>query len=188
METGDACIITYLGYARNHAIFYPYTDYTPYTTNPEKTTGNEIPAWLIRKFCKQTRLRTQARPCNPAESGVGIKGDDGPGSASRKASPSYMTNSLPAASRHTALPQHSAGPASAGGRTALPAGRRGRNRISHPGTGKPECASCFLDGCMDVAHLAPELACVRGEGYDKIADDFAQREHLLPLTSERYGV
>ena len=40
---------------------YPYTDYTDYTpytrytANPGKTTGNRIPAWLIRKIYKRTR-------------------------------------------------------------------------------------------------------------------------------------
>ena len=58
--------------------FYPYTDYTDYTDytpytrytiNPGKTTGNLIPAWLIQKIYKQTRLMLQAQPCIPAEYG-----------------------------------------------------------------------------------------------------------------------
>ena len=55
--------------------FYPYTDYTDYTpytrytANPEKSTGIEIPAWLIQKIYKQTRLMLQAQPCIPAEYG-----------------------------------------------------------------------------------------------------------------------
>jgi len=43
-----------------------YTDYTPYTrytANPGKTTGNRIPAWLIRKIHKRTRPMMQAQPC-----------------------------------------------------------------------------------------------------------------------------
>ena len=39
-----------------------YTDYTPYTrytANPEKSTGIEIPAWLIRKIYKRTRPMLQ---------------------------------------------------------------------------------------------------------------------------------
>ena len=59
-------------------LFYPYTDYTNYTdytpytrytANPENSTGNEIPAWLIRKIYKQTRPMMQAQACNPVESG-----------------------------------------------------------------------------------------------------------------------
>ena len=49
-----------------------YTDYTPYmryTANPGKTTGNRIPAWLIRKIYKRTRPILQAQPCIPAECG-----------------------------------------------------------------------------------------------------------------------
>ena len=49
-----------------------YTDYTPYTrytANPGKTTGIEIPAWLIRKVYKRTRPIMQAQPCIPAEYG-----------------------------------------------------------------------------------------------------------------------
>ena len=54
---------------------YPYTDYTnytpytQYTANPEKSTVNEIPAWLSRKIYKRTRLIMQAQPCIPAEYG-----------------------------------------------------------------------------------------------------------------------
>ena len=43
-----------------------YTDYTPYTRytiNPGKTTGNRIPAWMIRKIHKRTRPMMQAQPC-----------------------------------------------------------------------------------------------------------------------------
>ena len=52
--------------------FYPYTDYTNYTDytpytrytiNPGKTTGNRIPAWMIRKIHKRTRPMMQAQPC-----------------------------------------------------------------------------------------------------------------------------
>ena len=53
-------------------LFYPYTDYTPYTRytiNPGKTTGNRIPAWLIRTIYKRTRPMMQAQPCIPAEYG-----------------------------------------------------------------------------------------------------------------------
>ena len=49
-----------------------YTDYTPYTRytiNPGKTTGNRIPARLIRKNYKRTRPMMQAQPCIPAEYG-----------------------------------------------------------------------------------------------------------------------
>jgi len=58
--------------------FYPYTDYTNYTdytpytrytANPEKSTGIEIPAWLIRKIYKRTRPMMQAQTCIPAEYG-----------------------------------------------------------------------------------------------------------------------
>ena len=57
---------------------YPYTDYTNYTNytpytrytvNLEKSTGIEIPASLIRKIYKRTRLMLQAQPCIPAEYG-----------------------------------------------------------------------------------------------------------------------
>ena len=49
-----------------------YTDYTPYTQytiNPGKTTGNRIPAWMIRTIYKRTRPMLQAQPCIPAEYG-----------------------------------------------------------------------------------------------------------------------
>ena len=49
-----------------------YTDYTPYTrytANPEKSTGIEIPARLIRTIYKRTRPMMQAQPCIPAEYG-----------------------------------------------------------------------------------------------------------------------
>ena len=49
--------------------YTPYTPYTPYTANPEKSTGIEIPAWLIRTIYKQTWPMMQAQSCNPAEYG-----------------------------------------------------------------------------------------------------------------------
>ena len=53
----------------NYTNYTDYTPYTRYTANPEKSTGIEIPAWLIRKIYKRTRPMLQAQPCIPAEYG-----------------------------------------------------------------------------------------------------------------------
>ena len=62
----------FYGVQYNYTLYTNYTDYTPYTrytANPEKSTGIEIPAWLIRRIYKRTRPMLQAQPCIPAEYG-----------------------------------------------------------------------------------------------------------------------
>ncbi len=53
----------------NYTNYTDYTPYTRYTANLEKSTGIEIPVWLIRKFYKRSRPMMQAQSCNPAETG-----------------------------------------------------------------------------------------------------------------------
>ena len=60
---------THYTHYTNYTNYTDYTPYTLYTANPEKSTGNEIPAWLFRKIYKRTRPMMQAQPCIPAKHG-----------------------------------------------------------------------------------------------------------------------
>ena len=46
----------------------------------------------------------------------------------------------------------------------------------------------FPDEGVDGAHITPELARVRGKGYDQAADDFAQGKHRRSLTLSGFRV
>ena len=64
--------VHFMGYSIDYTLYTNYTDYTPYTrytANPEKSTGIEIPACLIRRIYKRTQPMLQAQPCIPAECG-----------------------------------------------------------------------------------------------------------------------